>query len=378
MVKRIFIFIFALLLLPFLSIYAFADEETAVPDEYEELLDEIPDDIAELLPEGIFSDNEDEIANAVIEMTSFEFFLDRFFEVIGLNLPNIIRALGTICSILALSAILNMLKGVFRSSSLSGILSFVSSAIIIASIVELSQSPLQRSMILLEQVKTFVNTMSPLICSMYAMGGNIGSAIVHNYGLLVFLTIFENVCIIALEMILGVCLSLALVSAFMPENGLLGISNAIKKCFTFIVGIFMLIFTTVISTQSLLASRADSLSAKTAKMLASQMIPVVGGTVGESLRTAGASIDYLRSNIGIALIIILGIMILPTVISLVLYRAMFVCSNAVAGLLGCEREGRMILEISSIYGYVLAIISICSVALLFLITLFAKCSSALV
>ena len=139
----------------------------------------------------------------------------------------------------------------------------------------------------------------------------------------------------------------------------------------------MLIFTTVISTQTLLASKADTLSAKTAKMLATQIIPVVGGTIGETLRTAGASIEYLRSNVGVVLIVIFLIMIMPTLISIALYRLGFIISNAFAGLLGCERESKILLEISSIYGYVLAIISISAITLLLLITVFAKCSSPL-
>ena len=203
------------------------------------------------------------------------------------------------------------------------------------------------------------------------------SALVQNYGLIVFLSILENVCIIALEAILGICLGLTLASSFIGETNLLPLSNAIKKTFTFFIGFIMLIFTTVISGQTLLSSKADTLSAKTAKMFASQMIPVVGGSIGETLRTAGASIEYLRSNVGVVLIVILVLMVLPTFISVALYRIGFIISNAIAGLLGCEREGKILLEISSIYGYVLAIISIAAITLLLLITVFAKCSSPL-
>ena len=139
-----------------------------------------------------------------------------------------------------------------------------------------------------------------------------------------------------------------------------------------------LLFTTVISTQTLLASKADTITTKTAKLLAMQVIPVVGSTVGESLRTAGASIEYLRSNVGVALIVILILAILPTIITISIYRFVFIAGNAVSGLLGCNREGTLILEISSIFGYVLAILCISSIVVIYLLTIFAKCSSALV
>ena len=113
-------------------------------------------------------------------------------------------------------------------------------------------------------------------------------------------------------------------------------------------------------------------------MFATQMIPLAGGTVGESLRTAGASVEYLRSNVGVVLIVILVMLVAPTLISISLYRLMFIVANAMANLVGCEKEGRIIKEISSIYGYVLAILSVCAIILLFLITIFAKCASPMV
>ena len=377
MVKRVLVLLVIVFIAPCFLISVNA-QETSLPEEYDDIPEGIPDDLLELLPDNLFHGDEDEIINAIEKMTSWEFILDSVFEIIGLNLPTILRSLGVIISILALSSILNLLKSTFKSTTLGAVINYLTSAVIVTSILELSREPLERSMLLLEQIKYFVNTLSPVMCSMYAMGGNVASAVVHSYGLLVFLTLFENVCIISLQMILGVCLSLALVSSFMQEGSLLKMSEAIKKTFTFIVGFFMLVFTTVISAQNLIATKSDSLTAKTAKMFATQMIPVVGSTVGESLRTAGASVDYLRSNIGIALIIILVLMILPVIISISLYRIVFVASNAISCLLGCEKEGKLMLEISSIYGYVLAIISICSIALLFLLTLFAKCSSVLV
>lgn len=368
------IFVFIIFLVP---MNVFANEENTVPDEYEDLLDSLPDDVAELLPDELFSNDSNDIAQGADKLTSWNYMFDMFFDILGLNIKSLLKNFATILGLLVLCSLLNMLKNSVKNATTEQIVSLISGAIIVATILSISQEPMQRALILLDEIKTFTNTVSPLMCAMYAMGGNVTSALVNNYGLIVFLSIVENICIISLETILGVCLGLTLASSFIGETNILPLSNAIKKAFTFFLGMMMLVFTTVISTQSLLASKADSLSAKTAKMLASQMIPLVGGTVGESLRTAGASIEYLRSNVGVVLIVVLIIMILPTFISIALYRLGFIISNAFAGLLNCEKEGKILIEISSIYGYVLAIISISAIVLLFLITVFAKCSSPL-
>ena len=371
-----FICVFLFVFLNNISIYA-SQENSEIPDVYNDLIESLPDDIAGMLSEEIFSDNIDEISSGVQQITSWDYITDTVFDILGLNIKSILKVLASILGLLILCSLLNMLKDSIKSATMEHILDLISSALIVALIIQISEEPLERAMALLRDIKVFTNTASPIICAMYAMGGNITSALVNNYGLIIFLSILENICIISLEAILGVCFGLALASSFIGEANILPLSNAIKKAFTFFIGMIMLIFTTVMSTQTLLASKADNLTSKAAKLLASQIIPLVGGTVGETLRTAGASIEYLRSNVGVVLIIALLLLVLPTFISIALYRLGFIISNAFAGLLGCNKEGKLLLEISSIYGYVLAIISISAIVLLLLITTFVKCASPL-
>lgn len=377
MVKKILTLLFIVILVISTSATAFA-EEAYIPDEFDEIEDTIPDDVADKIPDGIFSDDTEDFAESVGVLTSWEYILDYVFEILGLHLDQALRVFAITVALLVICSLLNMLKDSFNNSALETVISMISSAAIMATIIELSRKPLEDAINLLDYIRIFINTVSPTISAMYAMGGNISGAIVHNYGLIVFLSILENVIILSLELILGICMALALSSAFMQGNNLLGISNAIKKTFTFFLGLIMLIFTTVISTQTLLASKADTISSKTAKLLAMQVIPVVGSTVGESLRTAGASIEYLRSNVGVALIIILILVIAPTIITISIYRLVFIAGNAVSGLLGCEREGRLMLELSSLFGYVLAILAISCIVVIYLLTVFAKCSSPLI
>ena len=376
-VKKLSFIAFLLILPIFFILPVEAEEENLAPDGYDDFMNSIPEDIAELLPDGMFSSDMEEIGSAVKEASSWDYIWDVIFDLIGLNIKDALKIFAQITGLLLLCSLLSMLKNTIKNESLSSILPVVSSVVIVSAILVISKEPLERINLFFEQLKTLVNTMTPMICSLYAMGGNVSTAVVQNYGMIMFLSIFENICILSLQLILGICMTLAVASAFMPNVNLKPLSDAIKKTFTFFVGLVMLIFSTVLSTQTLLASKADSLGAKTAKLFTGQIIPLVGGTVGDSLRTAGASIEYLRSTVGVGIIIVFLLLVLPTVLSVWSFRLSFVASNAVSGLLGCEREGKMISEIASIYGYILAITSICSIMLLFLMTLFVRCSSAL-
>ena len=376
MVKRVSILLIIFLSLFFLSVDVYAEEDD-ISDRYSELIENLPNDIADLLPEDIFSLNLDDLGEGVGQLTSWDFIIDRLLDILGLNIKEIIKVLAALCSIIILCVLLNMLKKVISNSGLTYVIELVGCSVVGTTIISLSKPILDRTLLLCEDIKVFINTISPLICGMYAMGGNISTAVVQNYGLIVFLSIFENVCVLLLQIILGVSMSLVIASIFIRDNSLLSINSAIKNGFTFFLGFIMLIYSTVISAQTLLSSKGDTLSSKTVKMLTTQIIPVIGGTIGESLRTAGASIEYLRSNIGILLIVAFILMILPTIISIGFYRLAFIIANSFAGLIGCDEEAKVLNEISSIYGYGLAILSICSITLLFLLTIFAKCASPL-
>ncbi|MBQ7872655.1 MAG: hypothetical protein IJ360_01635 [Clostridia bacterium] len=376
MIKRIALVIIVLFIMS-LSITVSAEEESALDDQYYDLEYSIPDDIAELLPDGLFSKNDEERNEAIKKLTSWEYVFDSIFEILGLSLRDIGVIIGKILYLLCMCSLLNSLSKSLKNGSMTDVLGLISSSVTAITLVQITIPYVYKVEELFDGIIIFVNTISPVICGMYAMGGNINSAIVNNYSLIVFLSILENVLIVSIEAIMGVCLALALASAFMPDFDLIRISAAIKKIFTFFIGLIMTVFTTVISAQNLLVSKADSLSAKAAKMLAANMIPLVGGTVGESLRTAGASIEYLRSSVGIVLLGAFLLLVLPTLIQVYLYRLVLTVSDSFAYFCGCERQGSILKEISSVLGYIFAIIIITAIALLYLITVFAKCGSPL-
>lgn len=375
MVKKIILLlIISLIFIPTFHINA---EEEYIPDDYYELEDELPEEVEDLLPDGIFSEDNEQMESAVNSAISWEYIIGVIIDLIGVNLGDIARVLATVSIVIVLSSLLSAFNNTIAGPTLKRIIELAASSVLVLTLMELSKEPLSRATQLFDNIALFVNTVSPVICGMYAMGGNVSSAIVHNYGLIVFLSITENICAIAVEIIISCCLALTLASAFLDNTKLSSLSSGIKGLFTFFIGFLTLIFTTVISSQSLLASKGDSLSAKTAKLLSVQIIPLVGNTIGESLKTAGASIEYLRSNVGIALVVTFILLVLPTIISIGLYRMVFIITNSLAGLLGCKKEGNIISELASIYSYVLAILCFCSLTLLFILTIFAKCASPL-
>ena len=112
-------------------------------------------------------------------------------------------------------------------------------------------------------------------------------------------------------------------------------------------------------------------------MLAGRVIPVVGGAVGETLRTVAGSVSYLKSTVGTVGIVAVVLLLLPPLVTVVLYRLGLIAASACADLLGCSAEGKLLEAFVTVYGYLLAVMCISAVSAVFLLTLFVKCSVAL-
>ena len=106
------------------------------------------------------------------------------------------------------------------------------------------------------------------------------------------------------------------------------------------------------------------------------MIPVVGSTVGDSLRTLAASVSMLRSTVGTAGIVVLVLLLLPTLVSLLLSRLAFLASAGVADMLGVGTAGQLYREMSSVYGLLTAAAALSALIFVFALTVFALTSAA--
>ena len=113
------------------------------------------------------------------------------------------------------------------------------------------------------------------------------------------------------------------------------------------------------------------------KFAAGNVIPIVGGSVGELFRSVSASVGYMRSAVGICGVLLLLLLMLPTLVELILARATWQICSFFAEILGCDGEKRLLDEFASINGYLIAAVAICSSVLFLTFTIFTHCATAL-
>ena len=358
------------------SLSVASEESVTLPDGYAGIEDHLPDDMAELLPEGLFSQTPEEALAAAETLTRPEYLLRVILELVGLRMNEVLSLFCTLLGILCLSAILHRLREILSGGG-EGV-TFCMRLCLYALMVTQAAGMVSWLKTYFSNLCALLTGLIPVMGTLYALGGNVTEAAANGGILTIFLNFCEYVTAYVTPAVCGVSLALALLDAFGSQQVRFApLGGLIKRWYITILGFVTFLLGVALSTQTILASRTDTLSMKGIKYAVGQMIPVVGGAVSGTLGTVAAGVELLRGVSGVCGLILLGLLLLPTLIQLLLFRACYQTAATVAAMIGCDGEARLLGEVESLYGYMIAATGISSVLCVLALSLFAHGATAL-
>ena len=379
MKKALIRYVFFLFLFCALTLGVAAEDTALVTDELQRehaaFLDSIPPEVRDLLPESFFSQDLAEGGEAISEAGSIDAILRALGKLTGIAIRENLAPLAKICGLLLLCAIFRSLasdstKGIGKAY---GFCTTLAMALLLLGLQGERFAQLER---FFDTVRALCAAFLPMMGTLYAMGGNVRCAVVNHGVLSSFLTVLETLLAGTVLPIAGICLTFALLDAITSRSSLRALSGVIKRAYTLGISFLMGIFCFVLGSQSALAKASDTLALRTARFAAGSFLPLVGGSLSETLRTVAGSVTYLRSAAGTGAILVLFFAFLPTFLSLLFTRIAFLVGGAVSGMLSCEAPGKLLGELSSVFGYFLAVVAVLFVTVTFSLTLFAQCAAA--
>ena len=370
------VFLFAFVLAIGVGCLSVSAESEGVTVDLGAVSDALPDELEDKLPDGFFSSDSEEAGEALGQMVSAEYLLDTVLSYLGVELGSALRLLAMLTGLLMISSVMGAVKCSFSSDALSDTFGFCSTAAIFSAILRLLLDQVRMVEQFFDRVGRLMEAMIPIMGTVWAMGGNVSTASAGTGTLSLFLVVAERLCAMSVMPVCAALGALALCAGLAPDLGVRGLGNAIKKIYTFSLGLVMTLLMASLSFQTTLSAAADSTSARVGKLLSGMAIPVVGGSVGETLRTLASGVQYMKGIVGVGGILLLLFLLLPVLLSLILSRAAFLLSGGVAELLGCDREGRLLSELSGIWGTLIAVVSMCSVMFILALWLFVRCAVA--
>lgn len=358
LIKILFGIISVFVLLSIFMLFVGAEDDI-MPEGYEGFLDGIPDDTKELLPDNIYSEDVDKVADAVSEMSGVEYLLSAVLSCFGAALGKIIPHITLLLGLIVLSSLGGLMSSHIGATA-SRAFDICSRLAVFCSIGGVAISVLEDVKEFFARVSGIITAFVPLSATLYTMGGNVSAALKSSSGLLVTLGIIEFISGVVVIPLFCFCLALSLVSSITSEAWTGSIGSSVKKTFLTALGIIVAILSLSLSSQTVIASKADSLAIKGAKMFLGS-IPVTGGAVSSSLGTLASSVELIRGAVGVGGIIIILLLLLPVIIELWLMRSIYSLLGNISGMLGMSGEHKLFLEVSELYGILEGVAIMCSV-----------------
>ena len=365
------------------SLTAFAREEQsggayALPEEYAEMLDALPEALRDSLPEDIFSKDAEEAARAWESLASPEGLFRLLIAQLSAHWQDYVRLLFLLCGILLLRGVLGCVASSLRTPTLSAGAQLLCRVGLFGAIVTQAMQGLAGVVEFYRQLNGLTAAFLPLMGAMYALGGNVSTAVVNHGTLVLSLSLVEWLGGKTIVPLFSICLAFSLLGAFGPSvAGRMQVATGkMKKWYTTALSLTMLLLSAALGAQTTLSARADTLGFRTVRFAVSSSLPVVGGGVAEMLKTAAAGVSWLRGVVGVGGIVLLLWLLLPQIISLLLTRTVYALAGDIAGWLGCDGEAKLLGEIASLFGYLVAVVSLSVVTFLCALLLLLKCGSA--
>jgi stage III sporulation protein AE len=328
----------------------------------------------ESLPEGALEDfdgaslkDSESFGKAVSEMSGAEYIVGEILDCLGVELGGALLLFCSLCALLVISAIFTNNGLALGNGALSSAVRFCSSGAIFASVIYTQYRHFENIELFFESIGTLIRAMIPVSASLWAMGGNVVSAGNGSASLYVMLGVCETMFGASVIPVCCVMSVLGLCDAMSDEMRTGRMMAAIRKIYNFFLCIVMTILLSSLAAQTAISAAADGTAARTARLVSGSVIPVLGGSVGETLRTVASGVSYLKNIFGVGGILMIFALLLPVGMSVLLSRVVFLICGGLADMLGCANEARLLDGLGEVYGTMLAVVS--SVSVMFVLAL---------
>jgi stage III sporulation protein AE len=335
----------------------------------EGLFDDLPDRVKEefdIEGDNVESDVES-LGEAVVQKSSADQIISKLLEAARMQADEILKLFATICALLIVSSVFRTTSSSLDNDALGSAIRFCAVGALFAMVVYSQYSQFERVEGFFNSVGEIMRGMIPVSATVWALGGNLGSASVGSSSLYLMLNVSEGLFGMTVIPVCGVISVLGLCEAISDEMKTGRLLAAIKKIYGFFLGIVMTVLLSSLAAQTAISAAADSTTARTARMVSGSFIPILGGSIAETLRTVSGGVAYLKNILGIGGILMIVGTLAPIAMSLLLTRVTFLITAGLADLLGCTNESRLLENLGEAFGIMLAVCV--SVSVMFVLSL---------
>lgn len=287
--------------------------------------------------------------------------------------------LKTLISILIIVLIHSLLKSItdgLEHKEVSKIIYYVEYILIVTIIMSSFSEILDSVKNSITDLIGFSQSLIPLLITLMLYTGSITTSSVLEPILLFLIQFIANLIQNLILPVVSIIVVLIVISKISERIQITKLAKFMNTSIVWFLGIVLTLFVGVMSLEGTLTASVDGITAKTTKAAVSNLIPVVGKILGDSVDTVLGCGVVLKNAVGVVgVIVIIGICLLP-IIKLATFSIMYSILSCVIEPLADEKIVKLIEEMSGIFKLLLAILCSVSVLLIIGVTLVIKISNS--
>lgn len=300
----------------------------------------------------------------------------KILNLLGKEVKGTIKTLISILIIVLIHSLLKSITDGLEHKEVSKIIYYVEYILIVTIIMSSFSEILDSVKNSITDLIGFSQSLIPLLITLMLYTGSITTSSVLEPILLFLIQFIANLIQNLILPVVSIIVVLIVISKISERIQITKLAKFMNTSIVWFLGIVLTLFVGVMSLEGTLTASVDGITAKTTKAAVSNLIPVVGKILGDSVDTVLGCGVVLKNAVGVVgVIVIIGICLLP-IIKLATFSIMYSILSCVIEPLADEKIVKLIEEMSEIFKLLLAILCSVSVLLIIGVTLVIKISNS--
>lgn len=214
---------------------------------------------------------------------------------------------------------------------------------------------LQSSLTAIGTAANFMLVFIPVLTGISAALGHTLTAAAVNSSILACTQLFSQLSANFLAPLCGTILGLSTAGAVHPQLKTDKLGELVKKLIMWGLTLIMTIFMGVLSLQTAVSAASDNAAIKAAKFAVSQGVPIIGGTISDSVNTLQTGLGILKNSVGVYGIIAAAAVIMPVLASLLCYKLAALLAENMAEMFGLKELSTLLKSCGAVITIIMAI-----------------------
>ena len=300
----------------------------------------------------------------------------KVLNIFGVEIKQSIKTLISILVIVVIHSILKSISDNLENGNVAKIIYYVQYIIIVSIIMSNFTEIISLIKETANNLVGFMNLLLPILITLMTYTGSIVTGGLIQPIILFMVNLIGNIIqsiLIPFVLILAV---LSIVTKILDKVQVTKITKFFKSSITWFLGIILTIFVGVLSLEGTLSSSIDGITAKTAKAVVSNIIPVVGKFLGDTVDTVLGCGVILKNALGVVgIVVILGICVMP-VIKLGILTLIYNLAAGIIEPVSDEKIVKLLEEMGGTFKLLFGILCVLSAMLIIGVTLVVKISNS--